>query len=250
MRTIEAAIIGGTGVEQLQGTFTSEVVTTQYGDAQVHVGEGMIFLSRHGADHSLPPHRVNYRANLKALQMLGVTTVLASFAVGTLSEAIPPGSIVVPDQLIDLTSGRDHSFVDGLSSGTIHMDFTEPFCAALRASLIKMAAASRLRIHTSGTYVCTNGPRRETAAEVSMLSVIGADIVGMTAAPEAMLARELGMHYASAAVPINWAAGIRGLTRIDQQARESIRDLLLPLFQRTLQVPLDGNCTCQEHLRH
>ncbi len=233
-------IIGGSGVERPEAGYTETVVDTPYGPALAWIGEGeaadVVFLSRHGVEHDLPPHRVNYRANIKALQLLGVDHVIASFAVGGIADDIPPGGIVAPDQIIDLTNGRDFTFFDGGESSLKHTPFTEPFSPQLRVAIVARGAAHGLAIRPTGTYVCFNGPRFETAAEIRMAKAFGADMVGMTAMPEAILARELEIHYAGIAVSVNWAAGVRGPLQVDFGALESIRGKLLPLMLDVLRT--------------
>lgn len=233
-------IIGGSGVERPDAGFTETIVDTPYGQALAWVGEGehddVVFLSRHGVEHDVPPHRVNYRANIKALELLGVDRVIASFAVGGIADDIPPGAVVALDQVIDLTSGRAFTFFDGGDAGLRHTPFTEPFSPRLREAIVARGVAHGLPIRPTGTYICTNGPRFETAAEIRMARSMGADVVGMTAMPEAILARELEIHYAGIAVSVNWAAGIRGPLQVDFGALESIRGKLLPLMLDVLRT--------------
>jgi 5'-methylthioadenosine phosphorylase len=231
-------IIGGSGVERPEAGFTETVVETPYGPALAWIGDGdeVVFLSRHGVEHDVPPHRVNYRANVKALQILGVDRVIASFAVGGIADDIPPGGVVAPDQIIDFTSGRDFTFFDGSESGLKHTPFTEPFSPQLRAAIVTRGTEHGLAIRPTATYICTNGPRFETAAEIRMARLLGADVVGMTAMPEAILARELEIHYAGIAVSVNWAAGVKGPLQVDFGALESIRGKLLPLMLEVLRT--------------
>ena len=244
-------IIGGSGVERPETGFTETIVDTPYGQTLNWIGEGehadVVFLSRHGVEHDVPPHRVNYRANVKALQILGVDRVIASFAVGGIAEDIPPGGVVALDQIIDLTSGRDFTFFDGGASGLRHTPFTEPFSPGLREAIVARGADHGLTIRSNGTYICTNGPRFETAAEIRVAKVLGGDVVGMTAMPEAILARELEIHYAGIAVSVNWAAGIKGPLQVDFSALESIRGRLLPLMLDVLRTAeLDAAVWSQE----
>ncbi len=243
-------IIGGTGVEMPGEGFRETIISTSFGDASVFLGEGeyedCVFLSRHGTLHDLPPHKVNYRANVYALRTLGVRDVLASFAVGSISEEIAPGGAVAIDQIIDFTHGREQTFFDGGEHGLYHVPFTEPLCSSLRDQMIAQAPAFDLALRPTGTYVCFNGPRFETAAEIRMFGMMGADVVGMTAMPEAVLARELGIHYAGVAVSVNWAAGVRGPLVLNFEALDGIRGRLLPLFLSVLRTPRDILCTCAE----
>ena len=211
----ELAIIGGTGLTRLANLEIThrEVVHTPFGEPSGPVTHGNLFghrvafIPRHGARHNIPPHRVNYRANLWALDHLGIKNVLAVAAVGGITAQMQPCRIVIPDQIIDYTWSRPHTFFeDGLEHVT-HIDFTEPYCPELRSRLIQAAQRAKLDAVMQGTYAATQGPRLETAAEIRKLERDGCDIVGMTGMPEAALARELGLCYACCAVVANWAAG-------------------------------------------
>jgi 5'-methylthioadenosine phosphorylase len=244
------AIVGGTDVERLAEVLRVRPVEvdTQFGTAVVYVGEGeladLAFVSRHGNDRELPPHRINHRANLKALEQLGVERVVAIFSVGTLNEEIPPGDLVVLDQFIDLTGGV-HTFNEGQSGGVVHADLADPYCAPLRGCLAERARAAGLAVREGGTYACTSGPRLETAAEVRMLRLLGADVVGMTAAPETILARELSFHYAGIAIAIKWAAGIDGPQGADGAAITGLRSRVLPAILEALRNPEAPGCACK-----
>ena len=205
------AIIGGTGfgsLLQLTNPSSSQV-DTQYGCAHIQKGtlsgKPIIFLPRHGNPPRIPPHLINYRANIKALWDNGVTNILALNAVGSVDKFIKVPSLIVPNQIIDYTNGREHTFFDDKIS---HIEFTNPFDDELRQKLIEGAQGS-LSLKRSGVYGCTQGPRLETAAEVRRLRKDGCDVVGMTLMPEAALARELEMAYASVCVVVNEGAGIR-----------------------------------------
>ena len=163
-------------------------------------------MPRHGDDLLIPPHAINYRANLKALEKLAVDSIIAMNTVGVIAANLHPGQIAVPDQLIDYTWGRKHSIYDGGDS-IDHIDFTTPFSATLRSGLLQAARDADVGIHDGGVYAATQGPRLETAAEVDRLERDGADFVGMTAMPEAALARELGMEHACLSLIVNYAAG-------------------------------------------
>lgn len=244
------AIITGSGADQPPAPYRPAVVQTPYGDAFLHLAGGTdpVLVSRHGPEHRVPPHLVNYRANIWALRSLGVDCVLATFTVGSIAEDIAPGDLVVVDQLLDMTSGRAHTFVDGAAK-VEHVDATDPMCRGLIARLLATAWGAGLRPRRSATYVCTNGPRLETAAEIRAYSRLGADVVGMTAFPEAALAREAGIHYAGMAVSVNWAAGIRGAVVIDLEAQALARARLLPLFVETLRLDGPLDCRCPAGLR-
>jgi len=209
------AIIGGSGLTQLaslQGT-RRRVSRTPYGKPSGALTLGrigprqVVFLARHGDRHTIAPHEVNYRANLWALKKAGADTVVSVASVGGIAANLRPGMLVVPHQLIDYTWGRASTFSAGPASPVTHIDFTEPFSAALRKRLLQAAAACRETVVDGGVYAATQGPRLETAAEINRLERDGADIVGMTGMPEACLARELGLQYAAIAVVANAAAG-------------------------------------------
>ncbi|MBC8519603.1 MAG: S-methyl-5'-thioinosine phosphorylase [Gammaproteobacteria bacterium] len=168
-------------------------------------GVELLFLSRHGEDHSIPPHKVNYRANIWALNKLEVGSIVAVAAIGGITEAMLPGRVSIPDQIIDYTWGREHTFFDGPE--VEHIDFSWPYCSELRNSLLDAAGSAGVDVVDGGTYGATQGPRLESAAEIERMERDGCDIVGMTGMPEASLARELGICYACCAVSANWAAG-------------------------------------------
>ncbi|GAA5234731.1 S-methyl-5'-thioinosine phosphorylase [Verticiella sediminum] len=211
------AIIGGTGFYRMTGMAATrrQVVRTPYGQASGALTFGriddcaeVVFLNRHGYGHTLAPHLINYRANLWALREVGVRQVIAVASAGSLVEDIAPGSLVLPDQLIDYTSGRAHTFVDSSEAPVVHVDMTEPYTASLRVEMLRAAQACGVRVTDGGTYACTQGPRLETAAEVRRLRNDGCDLVGMTGMPEAALARELGLEYCALNVVSNYAAGV------------------------------------------
>ena len=211
------AIIGGTGLTSLEGLEVTgrEVVPTPYGEPSgpvMHgslVGKAVSFLARHGYSHTIPPHMVNYRANMWALKHIGVDHVLAFAAVGGISSDIPPGRMVILDQLIDYTWSRGHTFFESDLDEVIHIDLTNPYCEVLRKLLIEAARNVELNARENGTYGATQGPRLETAAEIRRMARDGCDVVGMTGMPEAALAKELGLSYAGCAICTNWAAGVQ-----------------------------------------
>lgn len=207
-------VIGGTGLSEPK--FLSDVqkqqVSTPFDQKKVQILTGLLqgktvaFLARHGQSHTVPPHRVNYRANLWALHSIGVRAVIGVNAVGGIHPETGPGKLAVPNQIIDYSWGREHTyFADGLDAVT-HIDFTHPYDARLRQLLID--AAQGRALWPQGVYGCTQGPRLESGAEVQRLLSDGCDMVGMTGMPEAALARELGMAYACLALSVNWAAGL------------------------------------------
>ncbi len=220
----EIAIIGGTGLTSLKNLAITErqIIQTPFGEPSGPVirgvlnGKNIVFLARHGYGHTIPPHKINYRANLWVLKESGVKNIIAVAAVGGIRADLTPASIVIPDQIIDYTWSRHATyFEEGLTHVT-HIDFSQPYCETLRQSLLAAAKAAGLTVAASGTYGATQGPRLETAAEVNRLERDGCDLVGMTGMPEAALARELGLCYASCAVVANQAAG-RGPREITMQ---------------------------------
>lgn len=208
-------IIGGSGLEQIEGLHITgtQQYATPYGHPSAPLtagtldGADLVFLPRHGADHAIAPHRINYRANLWALHAHGVRDIVAVATVGGISAGLEAGMLVVPDQIIDYTHGREATYFDGVDNPLEHIDFTWPFSAALRRRLLAAGGNAGLTVHDGGTYGATQGPRLETAAEINRMARDGADIVGMTGMPEAALARELGLRYAMLAVVVNAAAG-------------------------------------------
>jgi 5'-deoxy-5'-methylthioadenosine phosphorylase len=209
------AIIGGSGLTRLSTLAVAhrEVVRTPYGEPSSALvfgqlaGRDVVFLARHGHGHTIPPHRVNYRANLWALKHRGVDTILAVASVGAIAGGCAPGDLVLPDQLIDYTSGRENTFFDGEDRAVVHVDFTHPYSAELRRRCLAAARTAGVAVHDGGVYGAVSGPRLETAAEINRMERDGATIVGMTGMPEAGLARELGIAYAVIAVIVNHAAG-------------------------------------------
>jgi len=229
------AIIGGTGLDSLEGLKEVEhqSLETPYGALNTPIrmgslqGRTIYFLPRHGSGHTVPPHKVNYRANIWALKEAGIDTILAINAVGGINEQMSPGTIAIPNQLIDYTWGRSSSyFEDGLEHVT-HIDFTDPFCEVLRQKLISSATRYEIPHINRGTFAVTQGPRLETRAEIVRLEQDGCDLVGMTTMPEAALARELELCYASIAVVANWAAG------------KSEDEITMPVIEQNLLVGME-----------
>jgi 5'-methylthioadenosine phosphorylase/5'-methylthioinosine phosphorylase len=209
------AIIGGSGLTNLKNLEITgrEVVRTPYGEPSAPMvhgrlgGREVLFLPRHGAGHTIPPHEINYRANLWALKQAGAANVIAVNAVGAIKSTLFVTGLVFPDQIIDYTYGRKHTFYGSEHRQVTHIDFSEPYCEPLRKILISGAQRANVPAVEHATYGATQGPRFETAAEIRCLERDGADIVGMTGMPEAGLARELGLCYAAIAVVANPAAG-------------------------------------------
>lgn len=209
-------LIGGSGLRKLDGLLVEQTLQQQtpYGEpsAVLHVGtfygRKVVFLPRHGEPHTIPPHLINYRANLWALHQLGVKQLISIASVGGISERYSPGLLALPDQIIDYSWGRETSFASEQFSADKHIDFSYPFDDTLRQQLQLAANKEHIPFIATGTYAVTQGPRLETAAEIQRLKQDGADMVGMTAMPEAVLARELNIAYATIAVIANYAAGL------------------------------------------
>lgn len=240
------AIIGGTGLTRLSELRISrrEVVYTPYGEPSgplTHgelAGRQAVFLARHGYGHTIPPHRVNYRANIWALKSIGVTRIIAVASVGGIRGDLAPARLAIPHQIVDYTTDRENTYFD--EQRVVHVDFTEPYDHELRALLLRAAAEAGIDVADSGVYAATQGPRLESAAEIDRLERDGCDMVGMTGMPEAVLARELEVAYASCAVVVNWAAGRGPGGSIHAEIREnlergiarvrSLLEALLPLL--------------------
>jgi 5'-methylthioinosine phosphorylase len=209
------AIIGGTGLTKLTNLsiLSREVHVSAYGEPSAPLtrgtlaGKEVLFLPRHGAGHTIPPHRVNYRANISVLKNSGVDKVIAVNAVGGIAPDMPPQMLVIPDQIIDYTWSRDHSFFDEGLEEVVHIDFTNPYCGSLRSEILHAAKHAGIDIVDGATYAAMQGPRLESTAEINRLEKDGCHLVGMTGMPEAALAKELGLCYASISVVANWAAG-------------------------------------------
>ncbi len=205
-------LIGGTGLDQWGGLESEMGFETPYGSpsapvAYYEIGAShLLFLARHSHNHSIPPHRVNYRANIHALHQAGVKQVLGINAVGGITERFGAGTMAVPDQLVDYTWGREQSYSDGTTFGLQHIEFAEPFAGPLRQRVLAAAADLKLNVVDGGCVAVVQGPRLETAAEICRLREDGSDMVGMTTMPEAALARELGMDYTALCVVSNKAA--------------------------------------------
>lgn len=232
------AIIGGTGLTQLDNLEIKRrlIVRTPYGEPSQPLifgeicGREVIFLARHGTGHTIPPHEVNYRANISALHLQGVTQIAAIATVGGIHPDLAPGVIAMPHQIIDYTHGRKNTFFDGIDLPVKHIDFTEPYCPDLRAKWAKAAESIGESIVTEGVYATTQGPRLETAAEINRFERDGATMVGMTGMPEAALARELRISYAAICPVANHAAG-RGDSLHAIQYEELVESLNLTMIR-------------------
>ncbi|MBI4807795.1 MAG: S-methyl-5'-thioinosine phosphorylase [Nitrosomonadales bacterium] len=236
------AIIGGTGLTQLENLKITrrQVMRTPYGEPSGPMTFGTInqhevmFLARHGYGHTIPPHMVNYRANLWALRDQGAQRIVAITSVGGIRDDLVPGTVVVPDQLIDYTSGRDFTYFDGKDRPVTHIDFTQPYNEPLRQQILAAAKRAGVKCLDGGVHAVTQGPRLETAAEIDRLERDGADMVGMTGMPEAALAKELGLAYATIAVVVNHAAG-RGESR-DSIPLETIGAVMIPAIEKVKDI--------------
>ncbi|NLN29307.1 MAG: MTAP family purine nucleoside phosphorylase [Firmicutes bacterium] len=215
-------LIIGTGVDAR--AFVEEPrfgpVRTPWGEAEVARAQAegcdVVMVRRHGAGHSIPPHRINYRANIAALKELGVTHVLATSAVGSVNRNMAPGDFCVLSDFLDFTRTRPFTFFEGEDGRVIHTDMSRAYCSGLREVLLDVARGQGLRVHAEACYACVEGPRYETPAEVKALAMLGADVVGMTNATEALLCREAGLCFGTLALVTNWGAGI-GPERLDHE---------------------------------
>jgi len=222
-------VIGGTGLSVFEGLtiVKREIAQTPHGEPSAPLIYGeiddkeLVFLPRHGYGHTIPPHKVNYLANIYALKDAGVTHILAVAAVGGIRADMGPKSLVVPNQIIDYTYGRKCTFFEESLSQVTHVDFTEPYCESMRQSILEVCKGQNISVFDGGIYAATQGPRLETAAEINRLEKDGCDIVGMTGMPEAALARELELNYACLAVVANFAAGRDGSENITMEAIEA-----------------------------
>ncbi|HEY8394745.1 MAG TPA: S-methyl-5'-thioadenosine phosphorylase [Thermaerobacter sp.] len=248
------AIIGGTGVydPEILENIREETVVTPYGRATVRIGtfrgQEIAFLARHGAGHTVPPHRINYRANIYALAALGVQRVIATAAVGSIRREFGPGHFVLVDQFLDFTKNRVSTFFEGGDEGVVHIDVTEPYCPQLRETLHAAGRELGIPVHNGGVYVCTEGPRFETPAEIRMFERLGGDLVGMTSVPEVVLAREAGLCYATVAMVTNYAAGLSGAPLTHDEVLEvmaanvtNLRRLILEAIPR---LAPERSCPC------
>ncbi|GAA4338044.1 S-methyl-5'-thioinosine phosphorylase [Pigmentiphaga soli] len=225
------AIIGGTGLYKLTGLTVTRrrAVRSPYGEpsgaltyGRIGNGEEIIFLARHGHGHAFPPHRINYRANLWALHEAGARRIVSVASVGGIGEGLAPGTLAVPDQIVDYTTSRQSTFYEGGDQPVVHVDMTLPYGEAMRRDLLAAAARCGIAVRDGGVYGCTQGPRLETAAEIRRMERDGCDMVGMTGMPEAGLARELEIDYAALCVVTNYAAG-KGASS-EAISMEEIRD--------------------------
>jgi len=253
-REVKVAVIGGSGLEELLEGPEEIRVGTPFGiPPKITVGEvegiRIAILPRHGPGHELPPHKVNYRANIWALRALGAERILATNAVGAINPDIRPGDLVIPHDIIDFTRSRAQTFYEG--PDVVHVDVSEPFCPELRSLLVEEAVRRHDRVHDKAVLVCTEGPRFETPAEIRAFRILGCDIVGMTTAPEAFLARELEMCYATLCFVSNMAAGMQArltateVLEVASRVQEVMRDVLVGVLRR---LPEERSCPCSRAL--
>lgn len=249
---MEKAIIGGTGVYDVCGKSVSKIIQTEYGEASVDIveinGEEVVFLARHGKGHAAPPHLVNYRANMMALKKLGIKYIYATAAVGSCNEKYLPGDVVIIKDFMDFTKSRPITFYEGGETGVVHTDMSEPYCRSLIGKFYDAADDFSIDIKGEGVYVCTEGPRFETASEIRMYMQLGGDVVGMTNVPEVVLAKELGMCYAAVGIITNWCTGVKGedialhdIQGAMEKNKEKITNTFIKIFAGELN---QGGCRC------
>lgn len=256
MTAIRVAVIGGSGVYE-QPFLEDErksMVETEFGPVAIKQGtyrdRTVFFITRHGGGHTVPPHLINYRANIAALKKLKVDAVIATAAVGSLRRELNPGSRVIIDQFIDFTKQRPLTFYEGEEGFVVHTDFTEPYCPEIRSVILSAGRDLGQKMIDGGCYVCTEGPRFETPAEIKMFKSWGVDVVGMTTVPEATLAREAGLCYAAIALPTNYAAGVSSepltqeevLTAMDKDKPELERLIAASIAR----IKTGTSCRCRE----
>lgn len=244
------AIIGGTGVANfaMDGDAEARTIRTDYGEAAVAIGglrgNDVVFLARHGEGHKIPPHRINYRANIKALQSLGVTAAIATTAVGGLRLELTPGTLLLLDDFLDFTLSRTgKTFFDGeltseANASDIHTNFVPPYSEAVRNAILDAARSTNIEIRPTGTYLCADGPRYESPAEVRLFASWGGDVVGMTGIPEATLAREAGIPYAGISLVTNFGAGLTPAPLSHKEVEETMdanRPRLIALLTATIE---------------
>ena len=251
------AIIGGTGFEKLFKNVEQIKIDTPYGASPIlFLGKidrkCIAFLPRHGQEHSVPPHKINYRANIYALHKIGVERILATNAVGAINRKFKPGDMVVPHDFVDFTKQRPTTFYD--ESPVTHVDVSQPYCPENRRLLIETAKKLKLSVWDKAVLVCTEGPRFETPAEIEMFRKLGCDIVGMTSFPEVVLARELEMCYASICCISNMAAGIQNrlpafeVSKLSKEILPKVEQLLIETA-KALPDERKGGCPCSTALR-
>ena len=244
-------IIGGSGVYEITEKADSceiKLVKTDYGDVEVSLldisGKKVAFIPRHAAGQSIPPHKINFRANIDALKNVGGTKIIATTSVGSMNTDLPPGSFVIPDDFLDFSQDRVKTFYE---DKVVHIDVTEPYCPTLRDILDKSGD-----VILGGTYVCTEGPRFETPAEIKMFKMLGGDLVGMTGVPEVTLAREREICYNSICIVSNYASGISEseltIDEVFEMVKEKEDDLLELIYNFIRNVDESQDCMCNHAL--
>jgi 5'-methylthioadenosine phosphorylase len=252
-------VIAGSGLYEIKGLVlkSRKKITTPFGkpSEQYLLGEmgnvEIIFLPRHGKHHDIPPHMINYRANIWGFKKLGVERILSISAVGGIKKGLKPGDIVILNQVIDMTKNRNSTFYDG-KEGVFHIDFTEPYCTELHRILLAAGKRVRVPVRNGGTYIAVEGPRLESASEIKSFSILGGDVVGMTGMPEASLARELEICYSGVSVVANYAAGISNnkltVSEVMETMKSSTEKLKLLLKETFALIPEKRNCACGKAL--
>lgn len=248
------AIIGGTGVYGTSHNSRVEKVKTKFGEVELDVvnidGEEIVFLARHGKEHSKPPHLINYKANMMALKEYGVKYIYATAAVGSCNENYGPGDVVVINDFLDFTKSRSVTFFEGGDEPVKHVDMSDPYCKNMRDKFYHFSKELGLDIKGEAVYICTEGPRFETASEIKIYKNIG-DVVGMTSVPEVVFAKELGMCYSAIGIITNWCTGIGGEIAIHDiqgsvdKNRENITDVFIKVFKEGLD---QDNCSCNNSI--
>ena len=244
-------IIGGSGVYEIAhkaDSCTEKIIRTDYGDVEVSIleifGKKVAFIPRHAAGHSIPPHKINFRANIDALKNVGVTKIIATNSVGSMNEDMPPGSFVIPDDFLDFSQDRVKTFYE---DKVVHIDVTEAYCPSLRDVLAQSGD-----VILGGTYVCTEGPRFETPAEIKMFKMLGGDLVGMTGVPEVTLAREREICYNSICIVSNYASGISPdeltIDEVFEMVAKKEHELLELIYNFIKNVDDDTDCMCNHAL--
>lgn len=253
------AIIGGTGVydPRILSDIIEEEIITPYGPVQYKQGkylnQTVAFIPRHGSHHSIPPHLINYRANIWAMKKLGVTDIISTTAVGSLNLAMKPGDFVLVDQFLDFTKARTSTFYEGGNRGVVHVDMSEPYCPSLRKLVLTAGQQTGISVHPKGVYVCTEGPRFEAPAEIKAFALLGGDLVGMTNVPEVVLAREAEICYSTISMVTNYAAGISTLPLTHGEVLDTMRDNsenIKTLIMKTIELlNPDTDCSCRHALK-
>jgi len=256
----EIAVIGGSGLYEMSGLSKKKNVSvkTPYGvSSDIFLGSlsghKVAFLTRHGKQHTVPPHLVNYRANIWALKKTGAERIIATTASGAINLRMKVGELALLTQFLDFTKRRDHTFYDGGKLGIAHIDFSEPYCPEIRGALLKAGRELKLKIHQKATYACTEGPRFETPAEIRAYGKLGADLVGMTTVPECVLARELGMCYAAIGIVTNVGAGLSEekldhacIIELMKDKLELVKKLIVEAIK---EIPEKKSCECTPALK-